>query len=128
MFLVRIFVSMCMFSSFIVGLLAALIAWKMQDVLDILLLAFTLNSAALFLPTIFAVYERKLSATAAFWSICFSFATVIAWYLGAEFRPGGVFDLEPLWPGLVVSVVTLSLFSVLAKKRKDHLRKKSGLV
>ncbi len=116
-----------MFSSFIVGLFAALIAWKMQDVLDILLLAFTLNSAALFLPTIFAVYEKKLSPTAAFWSICFSFATVIAWYLGAELRPGGVFDLEPLWPGLIVSVITLSLFSILVKRRQDQLSEKSGL-
>jgi SSS family solute:Na+ symporter len=108
---------MSIYSSLFVGLIAALLAWKMQDVLDILLLAFTLNSAALFLPTLFAVYEKKVSSTAAFWSICLSFITVIAWYIGAELQPGGIFDLEPLWPGLVVSAVTFSWFSVLANRR-----------
>ena len=33
-------------------------AWKMRDIIDILQLGFTINSAALFLPTIAAIYWR----------------------------------------------------------------------
>ncbi|HLF31639.1 MAG TPA: hypothetical protein VI566_11505, partial [Xanthomonadales bacterium] len=93
-------------SSFAAGGLATLLAWKMQDVLDILLLAFTLNSAALFLPTVAAVYGKRASAGAAFWSIGLSLVTVIAWHLAGSMGLGGWFEIEALWPGLLVSALT----------------------
>jgi SSS family solute:Na+ symporter len=102
-----------MLASLGVGLLAALLAWKMQDVLDILLLAFTLNSAALILPTIAAVYAWHIDATTAFWSICLSLVTVLGWYLAAAFKLAPVFAIEPLWPGLVVAVVSFATLRAL---------------
>jgi SSS family solute:Na+ symporter len=90
------------------GLLAMLLAWKMQSVLDILLLAFTLNSAALFLPTVVALAGRKVDSSAAFWSIFLSFSTVIIWYVAGAMEWGGWFEIDALWPGLVVSVLTFS--------------------
>ena len=50
------------------GVLAMLMAWKMRDIIDILQLGFTINSAALFLPTIAAIYWDRVPAAAAFWS------------------------------------------------------------
>ncbi len=50
------------------GVLAMLMAWKMHDIIDILQLGFTINSAALFLPTIAAIYWDRVPAGAAFWS------------------------------------------------------------
>ena len=42
------------------GVLAMLMAWKMRDIIDILQLGFTINSAALFLPTIAAIYWDRV--------------------------------------------------------------------
>jgi SSS family solute:Na+ symporter len=97
---------MSTFSSLAIGLFSAFLAWKMQDVLDILFLAFTLNSAAVILPTLAAVYAWRVSATAAFWSISLSFATILAWYAGSTLQWSSWFEIAPLWPGLVVAVVS----------------------
>ena len=97
-----------MVSSLVIGLLAALLAWQMQDVLDTLLLAFTLNSAALFLPTIAAVYWRRVDANAAFWSISLSFSVIILWYLAQSLELASIFAIDPLWPGLAVSIVAFT--------------------
>lgn len=100
-------------SSLAVGALAALLAWQMQNVLDILLLAFTLNSAALFLPTVAAIAGFRVDPTSAFWSICLSLATVVGWYLGGALEWAPWFEIEPLWPGLAVAVVTFFGFQAL---------------
>ncbi len=104
-------------ASAITGLLATLLAWKMKDVMEILLLGFTLNSAALFLPTIAAVYWRKVNPSAAFWSITLSLTTVILWYSGASLEWGSVFRVDPLWPGLLVSISSYWLFVVGSRHR-----------
>ncbi|HMB58573.1 MAG TPA: sodium:solute symporter family protein [Xanthomonadales bacterium] len=104
-----------MYASLGVGVAAALMAWKMQNVLDILLLAFTLNSAALILPAIAAVYAWKVDSTTAFWSICLSFGTILCWYVCAALELAPVFAIEALWPGLVVAFI--SFFSIHALRR-----------
>lgn len=94
-------------ASLVAGLLAMLMAWKMRDIIDILQLGFTINSAALFLPTIAAIYWDRVPASAAFWSITLSLATVIGWRIAADAGMGGVFTIDPLWPGLLVSATLL---------------------
>jgi SSS family solute:Na+ symporter len=94
------------------GLLGMLMAWKMRDVIDILQLGFTINSAALFLPTVAAIYWNRVSASAAFWSSSLSLATVIGWRLAADAGAGGVFAIDPLWPGLLVSLAVLVAMQV----------------
>ena len=96
----------------IVGVIAAFMAWQMQDIVSILLVAFTVNSAALFVPTIAIVTQRELNRAAAFWSISLSLATVIGWYLCALIDLGPVFELDPLWPGLAVSTAVFAGLSL----------------
>lgn len=98
-----------MLASVGVGVLAMLMAWKMQDIIGILLLGFTINGAALFLPTMVAMYAKRIDTSAAFWSILLSLITVIGWELAAQAGAGGVFQLESLWPGLAVSVLAYFL-------------------
>jgi SSS family solute:Na+ symporter len=101
-----------MIASVVVGGLSMLLAWKMRDIIDILQLGFTINAAGLFLPTVTALYGIRVPASAAFWSIGASLATVIAWRIAADTGAGGVFTIDPLWPGLAVSaalLVTLTL-------------------
>ncbi|MGI9224851.1 MAG: sodium:solute symporter family protein [Woeseiaceae bacterium] len=100
-----------MIASAVIGAGATLMAWLMQDVLSILLVAFTVNSAALFLPSIAMVYFKHVSKRAAFWSICCALGVVVAWYGIAQFSQAGLFALDPLWPGLLVSVVVFTIIS-----------------
>ena len=102
-----------------VGLLAMLMAWKMQDIIDILLFGFTINGAALFLPTMVAMYGRRPDSNAAFWSIALSLPTVVAWKIAAQAGLEDVFAIEPLWPGLVVSFVAYFMVSV-ARRTGRH--------
>jgi SSS family solute:Na+ symporter len=105
-------------ASLVAGLLAMLLAWKMRDIIDILQLGFTINSAGLFLPTIAAIYWDRVPASAAFWSITASLATVIGWRLAADAGLGGVFAVDPLWPGLAVSVAVLLVMTVGRARRR----------
>jgi SSS family solute:Na+ symporter len=94
-----------------VGGLAMLLAWKMRDIIDILQLGFTINAAGLFLPTIAALYGNRIPAAAAFWSIGASLLTVIGWRIAADAGAGGIFAIDPLWPGLAVSAVLLVMLA-----------------
>ncbi len=87
----------------LIGISASLMAWKMQDIIDILLMAFTINSAALFVPTIAMVTTKGNNSSAAFWSILLALTTVITWYIASWLDLAPLFGLDPLWPGLLVS-------------------------
>jgi SSS family solute:Na+ symporter len=102
---------MSMIASAVIGMGAAAMAWIMQDVVNILLVAFTINSAALFLPSIAMVYFRRVSKAAAFWSISCSLATVTGWYSISQFTDSNLLGLDPLWPGLLVSVTVFTVVS-----------------
>lgn len=91
-------------SSVVMGVTGALIGRFMSDIMTILIMAFTVNSAGLFIPTI-GVFWKRSNAKAAFWSITLSLVTVIFWYAGQAASPdSGLFTINPVWPGLLVSV------------------------
>jgi len=92
----------------IVGAASGLMAWKMQDVVGILLVAFTINAAALFVPTIAMVSSRPINSAAAFWSITLALITVIGWYFASAVQLAPIFSIDPLWPGLFVSFVVFT--------------------
>jgi len=97
------------------GGLGLLMAWRMRDIIDLLQFGFTLNSAGLFLPTVAALFTNRVPASAAFWSTAASLATVIAWRIAADAGAGGIFALDPLWPGLAVSALLLVVLSARAR-------------
>ncbi len=103
---------MSMGASLVIGTLATLMAWGMRDVIDILLLAFTVNSAGLFIPTLAMVYMSGVSKDAAFWSITLSLTTVLTLYVGSFLSDLDVFSVDPLWPGLVVSIVVFAALNM----------------
>jgi SSS family solute:Na+ symporter len=101
-----------MWASVAVGLLATFMAWQMQDIIAVLLLGFTINSAALFVPTMAAMIFKRSDPAAAFWSISLSLLTVIVWEVAAGYGFDGVFAIESLWPGLVVSALTFLIINI----------------
>jgi SSS family solute:Na+ symporter len=99
------------------GGLGLLMAWRMRDIIDLLQFGFTLNSAGLFLPTVAALFTNRVPASAAFWSTAASLATVVAWRIAADAGAGGVFAIDPLWPGLAVSALLLVVLTALQPRR-----------
>jgi len=102
----------------IVGAAAGLMAWQMQDIVSILLVAFTINSAALFIPTIAMVAFKKVNKAAAFWSITLALLTVIGWYVASALNLAEVFTLDPLWPGLIVSAASFFIISLISNAQE----------
>jgi SSS family solute:Na+ symporter len=90
-------------TSLVVGLLAGMMAWRMQDVIDILLIGFTINGAALVIPTVAAIYWEQTDAKAAFWSIAGGLVTVLIWQVIGSNTALPYFEIDPLWPGLTVA-------------------------
>ena len=102
----------------IIGAAAGLMAWQMQDIIGILLVAFTINAASLFVPTIAMVTLKHVNTTAAFWSITLALITVIGWYGASAMNLAPIFGTDPLWPGLLVSVLVFSGITLAGKKQE----------
>jgi SSS family solute:Na+ symporter len=108
------------FSSAVVGVVSALFAWKMMSIVNILYIAFTINSASLFVPTIAAVFWKKATSKASFWSMLLSLITVLFWYGAKNMDLGVMFNLDPIWPGLIVSTVVFVGLSLTDKTSEDE--------
>lgn len=100
-----------MIASAVIGIGATMMAWLMRDVVNILLVAFTINSAALFLPSVAMVYFKRVSKAAAFWSMSCALLVVVGWYGATQYSNAGLFELDPLWPGLAVSFFVFTIVS-----------------
>lgn len=122
----RAMLRLSMLASAVFGLLATLMAWKMQDIIGVLQLGFTVNSAALFLPTITALFWRRTHPAAAFWSICLSLVTVLGWRFAVPQGVGGILGLDPLWPGLLVSVLVFTVLACLKPVAPDEVAADAG--
>lgn len=114
---------MGMICSLIVGVLATLLALKMQNIISILYLAFTVNSAGLFLPSFAAFYWKKANASSAFWSMTLALVTVLVWTVGGQAGWGSIFNVDPVWPGLLISAVVFISMSLLVKPSETELKK-----
>lgn len=108
-------------SSLVIGLLSAIMAWQMMDIINILFVAFTINSAGLFVPTILGVFWKKDNTTASFVSMTLSLITVLIWYLASRFGAGGIFSIPPLWPGLIVSLVSYVWIALVSKNKNQSI-------
>ncbi|MCH1555664.1 MAG: sodium:solute symporter family protein [Pseudomonadales bacterium] len=101
-------------TSGLIGTLAGLMAWQMQSIIDILLIGFTINGAALVIPTIAAVYWPHTDSRPAFWSICAALTVVLAWQLASRISDASFLGIDPLWPGFVSACL---VFVVLHRHR-----------
>ncbi|WMM24364.1 sodium:solute symporter family protein [Tissierella sp. MB52-C2] len=113
-------------SSMLIGALSTIMAIKMMNIVNILYLAFTINSAGLFLPTIGIFFWKKANSKSAFWSMTLSLSTVVLWFLGNNFNLGPIFNIDPLWPGLLVSAlvfIPMSLITKPSERDKEKIEK-----
>jgi len=107
-------------SSILVGVVGALVGWYSKSIIDLLIMAFTINSAGLFLPTLGVFFWRRATPKATFWSITMSLATVLLWYFAQEAFPGSpLFAIDPVWPGLAVSALFFFLPGLTALRPQE---------
>ncbi|WP_136799507.1 sodium:solute symporter family protein [Desulfosediminicola ganghwensis] len=117
------------FSSVMVGTTGALIAWYSESIISLLVMTFTINSAGLFFPTIGAFFWKRANSQAAFWSMTISLAIVCVWYLGQYLHFNStVFNIDPLWPGLIVSFTVFSLMSALSTDSSTEMDLTKGIL
>lgn len=90
-------------SSFVIGGVSALFAWYKQDIVDVLFIAFTINSAGLFLPTVCGLFWKRSNSNAAFASILTSLVIVVLWYVLGAVTNAALFQIDSLWPAFFLS-------------------------
>lgn len=110
-------------SSLLIGLVAALLAWYEQDIMNVLLITFTILSAGLFVPTVMGFVWKRGSSDAAFYSMLVSTVVVIIWSVGSAAGWGSIFAIDALWPGLAVSVALYFPISIFGRQSREESEK-----
>ena len=106
-----------MMASALIGVMASLLAWQMRDVIDILVLGFTINAAALLLPTLWAVFQWQGYSTASFYSAITGLAVVVSCKFFEQQLPDHPFFADPLWPGLSSAMIIFITLHFLLRAR-----------
>ena len=76
-----------------------------QDIMKILLITFTINSAGLFLPTIGAFFWKKSCSAGAFASMLSATVIAVVWFIGGKVSALPLFSVDALWPSFGVSAI-----------------------
>ena len=92
-------------ASLFVGVLGAIFGWFTQDIMNILLITFTINSAGLFLPTLGAFFWKKSCSAGAFASMLSATVIAVVWFIGGKVSSLPLFSIDALWPSFGVSAV-----------------------
>lgn len=112
-------------SSLVAGAVGALLAWWKYSIVELLLMAFTFQAASLFFPTVLGMFWKRATIRAAFSSMLVSLSVVLIWTVGNSLSWGGVFQIDALWPGLLVSGVVfmaVSLFRAPTDEDRERIK------
>lgn len=110
-------------SSVLIGAVSALFAWYKQDIVDVLFIAFTINSAGLFLPTVCGLFWKRSNSAAACTSIVSALVISVIWFAGSALTDWAVFRIDALWPAFIVSAVLFLIITLTGKQSEAELEK-----
>lgn len=119
----RMLMRMSIVSSLVVGVLGAIFGWYNQDIMNILLITFTINSAGLFLPTVGAFFWKKSCSDGAFVSMVSATVIAVIWFIGAKVTSLPIFQIDALWPSLGVSAVLYFIICLTHKQSPEEIEK-----
>lgn len=111
------------FFSVLVGVLGAVFGWFNQDIMSILLITFTINSAGLFLPTVGGFFWKKSCSAGAFASMLSATIITIVWYIGSKLSSLPIFAIDALWPSLAVSATLYIVICLTHKQTPEEIEK-----
>lgn len=102
--------------TFIIGGSALLLALTMQNVLDLMLYSYAFMVSGLFIPILGALFWKKSSSIAAFWSMLIGGGTTL---ILTETETNLLFDLDPNIFGITGSLIIFVAFSYLFPSKKN---------
>ena len=102
-------------ATLIIGILAILLARLMQNVLELMLLSYAFMVSGLFVPVIGALFWKKGTAEAAFWSMLLGGGTTTVLVLLSIKLPWG---LDANIGGILISAFVFILLSYFFPKEK----------
>lgn len=109
--------------SIIVGSLGAVFGWFNQDIMNILLITFTINSAGLFLPTIGVFFWKRSCSAGAFVSMLSATLITLIWFVGGKVSTLPLFQIDALWPSFGISAVLYFIVCLTHEQTPDELEK-----
>lgn len=109
--------------SVLVGVAGALFGWFNQDIMNLLLITFTINSAGLFLPSVCAFFWKKSCASASFVSMISSTVITVAWYIGGKISTLPIFGIDAIWPAFGISAALYLIICIKHKQTPEEKEK-----
>mgnify|MGYP000149626207 FL=1 len=106
--------------TFIIGGSALLLALTMKNVLDLMLYSYAFMVSGLFIPILGALFWKRSSSIAAFWSMLIGGATTL---ILTETETKLLFDLDPNIFGITGSLIIFISFSYLFPTKEEYKRK-----
>lgn len=106
--------------TFIIGGAALLLALTMKNVLDLMLYSYAFMVSGLFIPILGALFWKRSSSIAAFWSMLIGGSTTL---ILTETETKLLFDLDPNIFGITGSLIIFIAFSYLFPTKQEFKRK-----
>ena len=98
-----------------IGVLALMLAWQMENVLELMLYSYAFMVSGLFIPLLGAFFWKRGSTVAAFWSMLVGGSTTLVLTILSVNLP---FGLDPNIFGISASLITFVSLSYLYPGRK----------
>ncbi|MEW9675772.1 sodium:solute symporter [Lentibacillus sp. L22] len=111
----RQFLLLSRVTTFIVGMIAIVVALWIQELLVAIDVAYALLAGSIFVPILLGLFWKRATAKAAFWSILIS-ALVILGGLAIE----GLSSSNPILYGIVVNIVVMIVVSITDRSNKNR--------
>lgn len=109
--------------SVLIGAAGAFFGWFDQNIMNILMITFTINSAGLFLPTVCGFFWRRSCAAGAFASMLSATVITVVWYVGALVSDAAVFQVDALWPSFGISALLYFVICLLHTPTPEEEKK-----
>lgn len=106
--------------SVLVGAAGALFGWFNQDIMNLLLITFTINSAGLFLPCVCAFFWKKSCAAGSFVSMVAATVIAVIWYIGGKVSSLPIFGIDAIWPAFGISALLYLIICLTHKSTPEE--------
>lgn len=108
-------------ATLVIGILAILLATKMQNVLDLMLYSYAFMVSGLFVPVLGFIFLKKPSANAALYAMIFGGGTTLTLILTKLDLPYG---LDANFFGILISATLFMFFQIISKKKSRIIKSK----
>ena len=103
----------------LLGVIALLVAWKVPNVLELMLHSYSFMVSGLFIPVLVGIFLKKRSSAGAFWAMIIGGAVTLSLILSGLELP---FGLDANIYGILLAVITYILFHSIEKPGKAKVQ------